>query len=221
MAIRTYGQHCGLAAAMDLIGQRWSMLVVRELTPGPRRFTDIHEALPGVATDVLAERLRELVAAGVVEHRTTTVPVTAKVYALTESGERLADIGQRLADWGRPLLPEMPKDGTVVKARWALQTMVMGFEGGLVDGEYEFVIDGEVLTAQVVGNDASVHYGPASAEPIVRVTLSSRQFFAAAKGTAWLAQPRRGVQIDGDAAAALAFFDLLPLRVGAAAAAQA
>ena len=205
---------------MDLIGQRWSMLVVRELSPGPRRFTDIHEALPGVATDVLAERLRELVAAGVVEHRTARHPVPAKVYALTESGERLADIASRLADWGRPLLPELPKDGTVVKARWALQTMVMGYDGGLVDGDHEFVIDGEALTVRVVGTDATVHYGPASAEPVVRVTLSSKQFFAAAKGNAWLAQPRRGVQIEGDAAAALAFFDLLPLRVGAAAAAR-
>lgn len=218
MAIRTYGQHCGLAVAMDLIGQRWSMLVVRELTPGPRRFTDIHEALPGVATDVLTERLRELMAAGVVEHRTTRQPQPGKVYVLTESGEHLAEIAHRLADWGRPLLPEVPHDGTVVKARWALQTMVMGYEGGLVAGDYELVIDGEVLTVSVAGTDAGVRYGHAAKEPLVRLTLSSKQFFAAAKRNAWLAQPRRGVLIDGDASAALAFFDALPLRTGSAAA---
>lgn len=220
MAIRTYGQHCGLAAAMDLIGQRWSMLVVRELTPGPRRFTDIHEALPGVATDVLAERLRELVAAGVLEHRTTRHPAPAKVYALTASGVELAEIASRLAEWGRPLLPARPVEGTVVKARWALQTMVLGYEGGLADGDYEFVIEGEVLTVHVTAAEAAVHYGPASAEPIVRVTLSTSQFFSAAKGNGWLAHPRRGVRIDGDAAAATALFDALPLRVGAAATAR-
>lgn len=217
MAVRTYGQHCGLAAAMDLIGQRWSMLVVRELTPGPRRFTDIHEALPGVATDVLAERLRELVAAGVVEHRATRHPVPGKVYALTAAGVELAAIGSRLADWGRPLLPASPAEGVVVKARWALQTMVLSYEGGLADGDYEFVIDGEELTVRVAGAAAAMHYGPAPAEPIVRVTLSTKQFFAAAKGATWLSQQRRGVRIDGDAAAATAFFAAVPLRVGTAA----
>ena len=102
MALRTYGQYCGLAAAMDLVGQRWAMLLVRDLSPGPRRFTDLFEGLPGIATDVLAERLRALEAAGVVRHRTLKHPVPAKVYELTASGEELASIARRSGGLGRP-----------------------------------------------------------------------------------------------------------------------
>ncbi len=214
MGVRTYGQHCGLAAAMDLVGQRWSMLIVRELTPGPRRFTDLHDGLPGLATDVLAERLRELVAAGVVEHRTTRYPVPAKVYALTESGEVLSDIAGRLADWGRPLLPTKPTEGTVVRARWALQTMARGYVGGLADGEYEVVVDDEELTLRIEGDRATVRYGPSRHAQHVRVTMTGKQFFTAAKDPSWLSGQHRGLEIEGDAGLAVAIFEALPLRSG-------
>ena len=217
MGVRTYGQHCGLAAAMDLIGQRWSMLVVRELTPGPRRFTDLHAGLPGLATDVLAERLRELVNAGVVEHRAVSNPAPGKVYGLTASGVALAAIGQQIADWGRPLLPEVPVDGTVVRARWALQTMALAYSGGLVDGDYELVIDDEELTVVIEGERAVVRYGSARDGAIVRVSCSSKQFFIATKDPSWLGRPHRGVEIDGEVATAVALFAALPLSVGAAA----
>jgi len=217
VGVRTYGQHCGLAAAMDLIGQRWSMLVIRELTPGPRRFTDIHAGLPGLATDVLAERLRELVGAGVVEHRSTRYPAPIKVYALTKSGVALSDIAQRLADWGRPLLPASAAEGTVVRARWALQTMALGYQGGLADGDYEFVVDDEELTVRIAGDSAAVHYGPSPNDPIVRVSCSSKQFFTAARNPSWLVRPRRGVDVDGDIDVVVALLGALPLKVGAAA----
>jgi DNA-binding HxlR family transcriptional regulator len=215
LGVRTYGQHCGLAAAMDLVGQRWSMLIVRELTPGPRRFTELHDGLPGLATDVLAERLRELVAAGVIERRTTRYPVAAKVYALTESGEALSDIAGRLADWGRPLLPTRPIAGSVVRARWALQTMSRGYAGGLTDGDYEVVVDDEELTVRIDGDSASVHYGPSADRRVVRVSMTGKQFFTAAKDPAWLAGPRRGLEIEGDVAVAAALFEALPLRAAA------
>ena len=211
--MRTYGQHCGLAAAMDLVGQRWSMLVVRELTPGPRRFTDIHEGLPGLATDVLAARLRELVQAGVVEHRTMRSPVPAKVYALTESGEALSVIALRLADWGRPLLPGRPAESTAVRARWALQTMALSYGGGLGDGDYELVVDDEELTVRIAQDHAAVRYGPSATAPIVRVSLSSKQFFTAVHDTRWLTRPRRGVEIVGERDIVVALFDALPLDV--------
>jgi DNA-binding HxlR family transcriptional regulator len=204
---------------MDLIGQRWSMLVIRELTPGPRRFNDLHAGLPGLATDVLAERLRELVGAGVVEHRSVQHPVGAKVYALTASGVALAAIGQQLADWGRPLLPDVPADGVVVRARWALQTMALAYRGGLADGAYDVVIDDEELNVVIEGDRAAVRYGPAPNGAIVRVSCTSKQFFTAAKAPSWLERPHRGVEIDGDVAVAVALFAALPLHVGAAVAA--
>jgi DNA-binding HxlR family transcriptional regulator len=215
VSVRTYGQHCGLAAAMDLVGQRWSMLIVRELTPGPRRFTDLNAALPGVATDVLAERLRELVGAGVVEHRSLRHPVPVKVYALTPSGHALADVALRLADWGRSLLPVTPAEGTLVRARWALQTMAFAYRGGLADGDYEVVVDDEELTLRIAGPSATVHYGPSPGGPLVRLTCSTRQFFTAVRDPSWLRRPHRGVAVDGDAEVAVALFTALPLPVGA------
>ncbi len=221
MATRTYGQHCGLAAAMDLVGQRWSMLIVRDLTPGPLRFTDLFEGLPGIATDVLAERLRELQAAGVVEHRTTRSPVSAKVYALTETGRALSDIAAQLADWGRPLLPTPPAEGTVVRARWALQTMARRYAGGLADGVYELVIDDEPLCVEVGDDRAIVRYGPATEPPIVRIGCSAKKFFAAATRPSAIrrrdgdARPSAGYEVDGDLDTAVALFSALPLAVPA------
>jgi DNA-binding HxlR family transcriptional regulator len=200
---------------MDLIGQRWSMLVIRELTPGPRRFTDIHAGLPGLATDVLAQRLRELMGAGVVEQQTLQHPVPAKVYALTASGVELSEIGRRLADWGMPLLPASPAEGAVVRARWALQSMTLDYRGGLADGDHELVIDDEQLTVRIAGAVASLHYGLSAGPSVVRVTCSTKQFFTAAKDPTWLERPHRGLVVDGSIATAVMLFTALPLRVGA------
>ncbi len=216
MGTRTYGQHCGLAAAMDLVGQRWSMLIVRDLAPGPRRFTDLFEGLPGIATDVLAERLRELEAAGVVVHRSTKHPVPAKLYSLTESGEELSAIAGRLADWGMPLLPAVPATDVKVRARWALQTMTRHYAGGLDDGRYELVIDGEEFTVVVSPRAAMLRYGPADGPALLRLRCSSRQFFNALKDPSYFGAPRRSVEIDGGVSLASKFLGALPLTIAAA-----
>ncbi len=215
MGTRTYGQHCGLAAAMDLIGQRWSMLIVRDLTPGPRRFTDLFEGLPGIATDVLSERLRELESAGVIVHRTTKHPVPAKLYLLTASGEELSAIAGRLADWGMPLLPTVPAAYAKVRARWALQTMARHYVGGLVLGDYELTIDGEEFCVSVSRDVAKLRYGPAAGPTVIGLRCSVRQFFNALKDPAYLSVARRGLEIEGDLADAQAFLRALPIRVAA------
>ena len=213
MGTRTYGQHCGLAAAMDLVGQRWSMLIVRDLTPGPRRFTDLFEGLAGIATDVLAERLRELEAAGVIVHRSGRHPVPAKLYSLTASGEELAAIAGRLADWGMPLLPASPSGDAKVRARWALQTMTRHYVGGLAGGDYELTIDGEEFCVSVANRVATVRYGPAGGTTVLRLRLSARQFFRAGKDPVYLLLAHRGLEIDGGAEVAEGFFRALPLRI--------
>ena len=216
MGTRTYGQHCGLAAAMDLVGQRWSMLIVRDLTPGPRRFTDLFEGLPGIATDVLAERLRELESAGVIVHRSSKHPVPAKLYSLTSSGEELSAIAGRLADWGMPLLPAVPPTDVKARARWALQTMTRHYVGGLAVGEYELTIDGEEFCISVAHRVATLRYGPAGAATVLRLRLSDRQFFSAVKDPAYLLLAHRGLEIEGGAEVAQRFLRALPLRVAAA-----
>ena len=215
MALRTYGQYCGLAAAMDLVGQRWAMLIIRDLTPGPRRFTDLFEGLPGIATDVLAERLRTMEAAGVVGLRTVKHPVPAKVYELTASGQELASIARQLGGWGARLLPPASSTDARIKPRWALQSMAAGYRGGLPDGVYAVVVDDEELSIVVDGNAARVEYGT-SGTPVLTVRCDVRQFFTVARDSTKVGTKRRGLSIEGPVERAEALFAAMPLLVGAA-----
>ena len=86
---RSYGDACGIARALDVVGERWSLMVVRELLLGPKRFTDIRSGLPHVSPDVLAQRLRDLEQAGIVHHRRLPPPYASQVYELTDSGRAL------------------------------------------------------------------------------------------------------------------------------------
>src|SRR4051812_18446476 len=98
--MRTYGDRCGVARALDVIGERWAMLVVRELVLGPKRFSDLRAGLPRVAPDVLSQRLRELEEAGVLRRTTLSSPSRARVYELTEWGQELEPLVLGLGRWG-------------------------------------------------------------------------------------------------------------------------
>src|ERR671939_1335119 len=100
MTTRTYEQFCGIARALDLVGERWALLVVRELILGPKRFTDLRRGLPGIGTNVLAARLRELERSGVVARRTLPPPAASAVYELTEYGRALEGPLLALGRWG-------------------------------------------------------------------------------------------------------------------------
>ena len=214
MALRTYGQYCGLAAAMDLVGQRWAMLIVRDLSPGPRRFTDLFEGLPGIATDVLAERLRALETAGVVRQRTLKHPAPAKLYELTAAGEELASIARDLAGWGARLLPAAGSTDARIHPRWALQSMAAGYRGGMPDGVYGVVVDDEELSVVVDGPAARVEYGT-SESPLLTVRCGVRQFFTIARDPTKIRTVRRGLSIEGSAEQAEGLFSSMALRVGA------
>src|SRR5436190_22448972 len=97
---RTYGDRCGVARALDVVGERWALLVVRELLLGPKRFTDLRAGLPHVGPDVLAQRLRELEAARILERRTLAPPAASRVYELTERGRALEAVVLELGRWG-------------------------------------------------------------------------------------------------------------------------
>lgn len=226
MAKRSYQQYCGLAAALDVVGERWALLVVRDLVPGPRRFTDLFEGLPGIATDVLADRLRSLEAAGAVEQVEVRHPVPAKVYALTARGHELAAIAGRLATWGMPLLPDPRTADTMrMNPRWALQTMTRRYTGGLEPGEYRFTVDGDEFRVDVVattgiastdgtstdGTGASIAYGHGTGVPVLEVRCSAAAFFQL------LRRPRRKPAIElvhGSVEVLDAFLDATPITVG-------
>jgi DNA-binding HxlR family transcriptional regulator len=111
MAIRNYGQFCGLARALELVGERWALLVVRDLLLGPKRFTDLRRGLPRIPTNVLAARLKELEQAAVVQRRVLPRPAASVVYELTPYGQELKHILLRLGAWGaRSLGAPQPDD---------------------------------------------------------------------------------------------------------------
>src|SRR2546423_7781071 len=89
-SVKRYGQRCPVARALDVIGERWTPLIVRELLLGPRRYTDLQDALPGVGTNILAARLAYLQSNGVIAKRTLAPPTPVVIYELTEAGEALA-----------------------------------------------------------------------------------------------------------------------------------
>jgi DNA-binding HxlR family transcriptional regulator len=108
---KRYEQYCPVAHALDLVGERWALLVVRELMHGPKRYTDLAEHLPGIGTNILASRLRDLEACGIVRKRTLPPPAASRVYELTEYGQGLRPAIRELALWGaRSLGPPTVED---------------------------------------------------------------------------------------------------------------
>jgi DNA-binding HxlR family transcriptional regulator/putative sterol carrier protein len=108
---RSYAQYCPVAHALELVGERWSLLVVRELLGGPKRYTDLAAALPGIGTNILAARLRDLEQSGIVAKRRLPPPAAVSVYELTPYGEELSEPLYALGRWGaKSLGPPRPND---------------------------------------------------------------------------------------------------------------
>ena len=181
---RTYGQYCGLAAALDVVGQRWALLIVRDLVPGPRRFTDLFDGLPGISTDLLTERLRSLESAGAIRRREVRHPAPANLYELTDRGVELAQLAGRLARWGGALMPDLDDAGDhVVNARWFLQSRSTRYRGGLPDGDVHVLIDGrEEVTLAFDGERCRLRYGHTDVEPLLAIEGSSHDLVALPSG---------------------------------------
>jgi DNA-binding HxlR family transcriptional regulator len=128
---RSYQQHCGVARALDVVGERWTLLIVRDLFLGPRRYGELLDGLPGITTNLLAKRLRELTRAGLVEKQPGTPPAAFDVYALTKAGRELEPALMELGRWGWRLLAT-PRRGDVRNLGWALLSLKRRYRGGLV-----------------------------------------------------------------------------------------
>jgi DNA-binding HxlR family transcriptional regulator len=129
---RTYGDRCGIARALDVVGERWALLVVRELLLGPKRFTDLRSGLPHLSPDVLSQRLRELEQAGLVSRRTLAPPAGSRVYELTDRGQQLEPVLLTLGRWGsRVPFPQNAEQLTPDAFVLALKTL---FEAAAADG---------------------------------------------------------------------------------------
>ncbi|MER6222135.1 winged helix-turn-helix transcriptional regulator [Streptomyces sp900105755] len=194
---RSYDQYCSAARALDVVGDRWTLLIVRELLAGPRRYTDLHADLPGVSTDVLASRLKDMERDGLTTRRRLPPPGAAYVYELTPRGRDLLPVLQALGTWGEPELGDRrPTDA--VRAHWFALPLLRALTGeGLVEvrlGEGHFHLRVGAEDGPVYGD------GPAPAEPDARLVLDAGTGTALARGESGLAEAVRDgrITVTGD-----------------------
>ncbi|MFI6560154.1 winged helix-turn-helix transcriptional regulator [Streptomyces sp. NPDC050534] len=176
---RSYDQYCSAARALDLVGDRWTLLIVRELLAGPRRYTDLHADLPGVSTDVLASRLKDMERDGLATRRRLPPPGAAYVYELTSRGRELLPVLQALGTWGEAELGERrPTDA--LRAHWFALPLLRSLEGeGLVEvrlEEGDFHLHVGAADGPVYGD------GPAPREPDARLVLDAGTCAAVGRG---------------------------------------
>jgi DNA-binding HxlR family transcriptional regulator len=194
---KSYDQFCPLAVALDAVGDRWALLIVRELLLGPRRFGQLLEGLPGVGTDILTARLRELEAARVISRRAEG---KARWYELTGAGRALVPAIRELATWGARRL-SLPPDLDSIWPRSVLTSIcsapVGEFDG--VDGRYEVRTGDEVVTVEVAGGRVTAAQGE-GLEATARVKLTTTGLLALAIGSPLERLARTGeAVVEGDA----------------------
>jgi DNA-binding HxlR family transcriptional regulator len=157
-----YDQYCPVAHALELVGERWSLLVVRELMNGPKRYTDLAEHLPGIGTNILASRLRDLEAGGVVSKRTLPPPAASRVYELTDYGHELRPVMRELAFWGARSLGPPTADDELYEG-WLANALDTMFAPFAPPGRFEFQVGDEV--ASLV--DGEARSGPVEQPDVV------------------------------------------------------
>ena len=203
--VRSYGQFCAMAKALDVIGDRWSLLIVRELLlQGPCRYTDLQYGLPGIATNLLADRLRDLEAAGVLHREAAPPPVATTLFRVTPRGEALRGVIDELGRWGAPLLDGGMHDGDSFRSHWITLPLELYYYDPTPDGppvtiEARFA-DGPMLIESAGGtvrarqgssdHPDAVLSGPAS---MIVGVLSGRMGLEDAR--------RQGLECTGDEAA--------------------
>jgi DNA-binding HxlR family transcriptional regulator len=161
---RTYGDRCGIARALDLVGERWALLVVRELLLGPKRFTDLRAGLPHVSTDILAQRLRELEQAGVVRRGTLPPPAGSRIYELTARGQALEPVVLELGRWGS-VAPFPPGEARIGDDAFviALKTLFDPAAADGLDARYELRLGAQPFRLHVTGGRLEAARGAADA----------------------------------------------------------
>src|SRR3712207_275311 len=221
VTMRTYDDGCAAAHALDLIGERWALLVVRELLLGPKRFTDLRAGLPNASPNVLAQRLRELEAAGVVRRRRLPPPAASRVYELTDWGMELEPVIVGLGRWGarsaaRPREAELGVDSLILSFR----TM---FDAQAAEGlraSYELRLGEDRFHALVADCRFEVARGGAQGRPDAIIDADAATLVALVYGERRLEEAVRSgdIEIEGDASAVERFVGLFPLPETAASA---
>jgi DNA-binding HxlR family transcriptional regulator len=207
---RLYGQYCGLAGALDLVGERWTLLIVRELMSGPKRYTDLTDGLPGIGTSLLAKRLVKLEDGGVIERRLLPPPAAATVYGLAPAGHELAAALAPLITWGlRHALPETPGKRQI-NATWCVLPFTQPADPQALAGieaTYEFRVGDTSALLHVHDGHAEL-LPPATATPNTMIALAPATVAALGAGRRTISEALAdgAIIIDGDRDAADALF---------------
>lgn len=169
MARRSYAQFCSLATALDVVGERWTLLIVRELMLGPRRFTDLLDGLPGIGRNLLAARLRHLEAEGLARRATLPPPAASQVYELTDDGRALGPVMAELGRWGVQRIGQRRPEQTFRPAwgMFPLSYMADREAARDLDETWEFRIDDATFTLRVTDGRVMPRSGPAEAPDLV------------------------------------------------------
>jgi DNA-binding HxlR family transcriptional regulator len=169
MTSRSYGQFCGFARALELVGERWTLLVVRDLVLGPKRFTELRRGLPRIPTNILSARLKELEDAGVLRRRILPRPAAGVVYELTGYGQELEDIVLRLGLWGARSLGDPRPDDIVTTDSLilALRATFLPEAAGDLRAGYQLNLGDVVVHARIDQGSLEVGEGPLAGADLV------------------------------------------------------
>jgi DNA-binding HxlR family transcriptional regulator len=204
---RDYGQYCGLARALDVVGDRWNLLIVRELLIGPARYGELRDGLSGIATNLLTDRLRDLETAGVVERRLSD-DANAITYVLTPWGAQLREPINALIRWSTPLMIRGP-EGDEFRADGLLVALPALFAGRIpTDQSVAVGITVDGVTVQLRATDSGIAVDKPDGRKLDGVLTADAQLvLGLAAGVLSLDDISALVDIDGDESALRTFFD--------------
>lgn len=217
--MRTYGDGCAIARALDVVGERWALLVVRELLLGPKRYTDLRRGLRNASPNVLSQRLGELERAGVVRRRKLPPPAGARVYELTDWGRDLEDTVMSLGNWAARS-PTPPGDAPIVSADSTILALRARFDPGAARGlraSYELRLGEDGFRVEVADDEIEVARGSADRADAT-IATDNDTIAAVLWGGRSLADARRSgtMTIEGDETAVERFIRLFPMPEPAA-----
>ena len=215
---RTYGDGCAIAHGLDLVGERWALLVIRELLLGPKRYTDLKKGLPNASPNVISERLRELEQAGVIRRDKLPPPASARVYELTEWGRELEDTVLSLGRWATRS-PSLPREAPI-----GADSMMLALKGRFdpdsadgLNARYELRLGEDRFRIAVSDDALEIARGRAN-QPDATIDTDPTTLFATLWNGRSLAEAQRtgDMTIDGDKAAVERLIRAFPLEpVGA------
>jgi DNA-binding HxlR family transcriptional regulator len=199
--MRSYRQYCSVAKALDVVGDRWNLLIVRELVlRGACRYTDLLHGLPGIATNLLADRLRELEQAGVVYREEAPPPIATTLFRLTPRGEALKAALLELGRWGAPLMAE-PADEDAYRGYWLASLDLSDQAPDEPPVTIELRAGEEAVTVETIDGGVRTRLGPAEAPDLI-LTGAPQLLVGVLTGRLTLADAQdAGLEYDGDFAA--------------------